>query len=441
MNPINKEAYQLLHDGALSLGVAERNGIRMDIPYCQRAMRHLESKEAKLSRTILDSKAGKAWKKMYGSTLKLGAVEQLRDVLKEVYDIRVKGSLDKGVLATLDVPLVKQILPYRKYVKARSTYLQGIINESIDGYLHPNFNLHTASTYRSSSSNPNFQNIPIRDPFVAKLIRRAFIPRPGNRIVEADYSGIEVRVAACYHKDPRMMRYLETGYDMHREMAAEIFQTKPEHVSKMMRYAAKNRFVFPIFYGSYYMQMGPDLWDAIDELSLTTESGVPIKSHLKQKGIHEFSAFRDHIKEVEDNFWNKKFRVYGQWKKKWWERYLKQGEFSMYTGFVCRGHMKKNEAVNFPIQGSAFHCLLWSFITLTKELQQRKMKAKLIGQIHDSIVADVPDNEMDLYLRILKEISTERIREHWDWLVLPLEIEVEATEVNRSWYTKKEITI
>lgn len=443
MNPVTRSAYKLLHNGALALAEAERNGIRIDVGYCKQAIKDLEKQEHELEKKILSTKAGKYWKHTYGASLKLGSADQLREVLKDIYDITMTGSLDKMHLSKVNVPLVSDILMHRKLNKARSTYLEGILKSCINGYLHPDFNLHTAQTFRSSCSNPNFQNIPIRDPWVAELIRKAFIPRKGNRIVEKDYSGIEVRIAACYHQDPTMIEYLETGYDMHSAMASECYMIPKDKVPKLARYAAKNKFVFPAFYGSYYKQIAPDLWNAIDELKLEVD-GVPLKKHLKEKLIVKssvYDAFEEHIQAVENSFWNLRFPVYTQWKKDWWETYLKKGYFLTKTGFICRGKMKRNEAINYPVQGSAFHCLLWSFIEMTKALKKNKMKSVLIGQIHDSALGDVPEDEFEDYVALFREISTERIREAWDWIILPLDVEVEATDVDKSWFTKKGVGV
>ena len=91
--------------------------------------------------------------------------------------------------------------------------------------MHPNFNLHLVRTYRSSSDKPNFQNVPIRDAWLSKLTRKAIRSRPGCRLVEIDYGGMEVAIVTCYHKDPAMVRYIEDPeLDLHRDMAAECFK-------------------------------------------------------------------------------------------------------------------------------------------------------------------------------------------------------------------------
>lgn len=319
----------------------------------------------------------------------------------------------------------------------------------------------------NSSDSPNFQNFPVRDADVGKLIRSCFVPRPGNVLVEMDYAGIEVRISAAYHRDPVMLEYInDPTKDMHRDMAAQIYCIKPEHVSKKARYCAKNQFVFPEFYGSYWGQCAPHLWDSIAKHGLEVD-GVSIKKMLRRKGIKSLGetishykdgrsdldgrsrgagsgrietkpgTFMEHIRQVEQDFWGVRFRVYDRWKKRWWDDYMKRGGFKTLTGFWIEGVMKRNDVINYPVQGSAFHCLLWSLIRLQRELRRRKMRALIVGQIHDSIVADVPAEELDDFLILAKRIMTKEIRKHWKWIIVPLDIEAEVAESN--WFEKKPV--
>jgi DNA polymerase I-like protein with 3'-5' exonuclease and polymerase domains len=105
------------------------------------------------------------------------------------------------------------------------------------------------------------------------------------------------------------------------------------------------------------------------------------------------------------------------------------------------GNFKKNEVINYPVQGSAFHWLLWSLIRLNKTLNKYKMKSVIIGQIHDSIVADVHKDELKTFLNITNKIMTVKIREYYKWIIVPLKIEAEISGVNESWYKLKGINI
>ena len=224
-------------------------------------------------------------------------------------------------------------------------------------------------------------------------------------------------------------------------------------VSKQMRYCGKNMFVFPSFYGSFYKQCAPNLWKAIKEHKLKLNGGIPLKKHLKKEGYSELGdcdfdnddeqpgTFVDHIKQVEKSFWKDRFQVYADWKRKWFSDYEATGSISTLTGFQISGNYKRNDIINYPIQGSAFHCLLWSLIELNKQLKKRKMKSKIVGQIHDSIVADVHKKEVDEYLQLAKEIMTKRIRKAWKWIIVPLDVEAEVTPLGGNWFDKKEVPL
>jgi DNA polymerase-1 len=285
---------------------------------------------------------------------------------------------------------------------------------------------------------------------IAAMIRSALVARRGRRLVEADYKAVEVRVAACLCKDPRLMDYiLDPTKDMHRDMAAQCFMLKPEVVTKQLRYYGKNSFVFPTFYGSYHIQTAPNLWKARKEIAFFD---ITIQEILEQHGITELGrcvhdeevepgTFVAHIKDVENDFWNNRFSVYNQWRKDQYDTYKRKAFFNTVTGFRCGGFLHRNDVINYPVQGPAFHCLLWSLIHISKELKLRKMRTKLIGQIHDSILADVPEEEMSDYLLIVYNVMTRAIRRVWSWLIVPLEVEIEASPVEGNWYQKQPISL
>ena len=237
---------------------------------------------------------------------------------------------------------------------------------------------------------------------------------------------------------------------MHRDMAMEIYLLDVDQVTKETRFYAKNGFVFPEFYGSFYVQCAPNLWDAIGQAGLKTVDGVPLNEHLEEQGIVELGAcdrkqspevgtFESHVQEVETDFWGRRFRVYTQWKKRWFDRYQREGGFDLLTGFRINGVYKRNDVINYPIQGSAFHCLLWSLIRLQRWLVKRKTRSVIVGQIHDSIVADVHKSELGDFLVEAKRIMTEDIRTVWPWIIVPLTVEAEVSETN--WWEKKEVEI
>jgi len=458
--PFTKESLELLQRGCEALAVVESNGLRIDVDYLQKAIRRTERKIGHMAEELVQDEVAWVWRKTFGRKMNFSSTEQLGNILFEKMGFKAesftetgKPKTDEKALGALTHPFVKSYLKMKKLEKANSTYLKGLLREVQDGFIHPFFNLHLVQTYRSSSSDPNFQNLPIRDEEMGKLIRTAFLARPGHRIVEIDGAGIEVRIAACYHKDPVMISYIEDETkDMHRDMAMQCYMLKQEQVGKKIRYCGKNMFVFPQFYGDWYIDCARSLWEAIGNMHLVTEDGIPLKEHLQNKGIFELGelnpkedsrpgTFEHHIKLVERDFWEKRFSVYNQWRKSWFRKYEETGWFLTKTGFICQGVMKRNEVINYPVQGSAFHWLLWCLTQLLAELKKRNMKTLIIGQIHDSIVADVPDEEMEEYLVLAKKVMCKMVRKFWPWIIVPIDIEAEATPVGGTWAEKKGVVI
>lgn len=451
------DGYNLLHSGLLALAQVEANGIRIDVPRLEATKRKLSKRIRVLREDLEASDVWKLWRKKYGLKANLTSKDQLAHILfselgfTSVAETETgKPSTDESHLQYIDHPFVQSLLRFTKYEKARGTFLKGIERETVDGRLHPIFNLHLARSYRSSSDSPNFQNFPVRDKEISELIRSLFIASDGGVLVENDFKGIEVSVSACYHKDPNFISYITTpGKDMHRDMAAQIYCLEPSEVNKEARYGAKNRFVFPQFYGDYYLSCAKTLWEWIEKAKLQGPGGIPLKQHLKSQGIKKLGAcdpeqkplsgtFEKHVQEVENDFWNNRFMGYGRWRKRWYQQYLDRGYFDLLTGFRISGSLRRNMVVNYPVQGAAFHCLLWSLIQIQDTLTKYRMKAKIVGQIHDSLLGDVPEGELQNYLEIVERVATKDIRKHFKWLIVPLEIEYEICPPGTSWFSKKE---
>ena len=360
MKPASPEAMKLMFDGAKALAAVEAAGIRVDVDYLDRTIDRVGRWIDEFSASLKGGDEWRTWQRVYRGKANLGSRPQLGRVLFKEMGYEGKKT-DKGnwitsasALERLDIQFVKDLLRIEKLKKLQGTYLKGIRREVVDGRIHPFYNLHLVTTYRSSSDSPNFQNVPVRDREIGKLVRRAFVPSRGNVLVEIDYGSIEVRVAACYHRDPTMLEYIESGYDMHRDMAAECYRLREDQVTKDVRYCAKNKFVFPQFYGSYHVDCARDLRGAIRQMKLGTEDGTSLEEHLEAEGIWKRKDFENHIKHVEDRFWNERFPVYARWKDDWLKQYYERGWFRTKTGFVCQGIYKRNEAINYPIQGSAY---------------------------------------------------------------------------------------
>ena len=455
MEPCRPEAYDLMHYGMLALSQVEANGIQIDLKYLKETKEKLTTTVRECSQRLRSHAHWSKWRKRFGEKTSLGSKDQLGVLLYDIlghepshFTDKGKPSTDESALEKIDDDFVRDYVKWTKYEKARGTYLIGIEREVVNGFLHPVFNLHLTRTYRSSSEAPNFQNVPVRNKEISQIVRQCYIPRKNHRIVEIDYGGIEVKIAACYHRDPVVLRDIDEG-DMHRDMAAECFICGKEDVNKTLRYVAKNRFVFPQFYGSYWAQCAPSIWEAISLMNLKV-GGIPAKEWVKNKGIIGLGAkqkipapgtFLSHIKAVERRMWEKRYKIYNKWKFDWFDEYERNGWFETKTGFRISGVMKRNDVINYPVQGSAFHCLLWSLIRIVQEIKKRKMKTKIVGQIHDSIVADVHKDEFEDYLILAKRVMTQTIKKHWKWIITDLEIDAEATPLNMSWFHKEEVPI
>lgn len=452
-----KDAYQLFHQGSLVMARMEHNGIRVHVGRLNKAIKDTDNKIHDLEGRLKESDFFKDWKREFRHKANIRSGQQLAHMLYKVkgykcvsFTDKKNPKVDESSLEGIDDPFIKDYVYLSKITKLKSTFLMGIKRELIGEYVHPVFNLHLVKTYRSSCDTPNVQNQHKRNEDFAKLIRRFFIARNNCRVVEVDFKAVEVAIAYVYHKDPTMLRYLTTkGTDMHRDMAMECYQLKEEQVTSPIRYCAKNMYVFPQFYGSYYVDCARHLWEAIERMKLTTKDGIPLKKHLKSKGITKLGkcdpeskpiqgTFEYHIKEVEKRFWGERFPVYAKWKDKWHAAYQKNGSFKHKTGFRQRDLYKKNDVVNHPIQGAAFHCNLWSLVHLQNQIDQDGMDSLLTAQIHDSQISDVPDSEIQVFLNTSVDIATKQLLRNWKWIDVPLNVEVEVSDINGNWWDKEE---
>lgn len=478
LNPETREAYKLLHEGVLALARCEQHGMRVDVSYIKKQQKRLTKKINSLEQSFRDTDFYKEWEKSAkGSAINIYSGKQLGEFIynelgHKATKFTKKGnsSTDIEALQNLDIEDLKPLLEIRKYRTLKKTFLKGLENEVVDGVIHPFFHLHLARTYRGSSSSPNFQNFPNRDDEQMNIIRGAIFPRKGHQLMELDYSQLEVRIAAAYHKDPTMLNYIkDKSTDMHRDMAQQIFKLKKYNPADKshshLRNATKNGFVFPAFYGDYYVGFAKSLtsfkWMGLPQDRKWKKSdgflfeGKPIGRHMIKHGIdhlglpkyeqgkrtEEPTGFAQHLQTIENHFWNKRFSVYNKWKEDWWQQYLKDGYFYNKTGFTFQGVMNKRDAVNYPIQSSAFHVLLKSLIEGTQAMLNDRWKTRFIGQIHDSLVLDVHPSEVDHVAAVMKMIMTLDIRKFFPWINVPLEIEGEICGIDEPWSKKKEFKI
>lgn len=456
------DAMRLLHEGYLALSEVEGHGVRIDKDYLDRTMTEITQRIKANEADLRADPIYRTWQRRYGSRANVGSHEQLGRVIFGELGYKTarktesgdRDAADEEAFKDVDVPFVKLWFATQKLRKVHGTYLTGIQREMVqhdDGlwYVHPIYNGNTVASYRSSCKDPNFQNNPVRNPEQGEIVRRCYIPRPGHQLVELDYGQIEVRIPCCYHSDPNLMKYVfDPTTDMHRDMAVQIFKLTPKQVSKEARHVAKNEFVFPTFYGSYYAQCAPHIWDTIDRRQLKVEGmNTLLRDHLAAKGITELGdcnprqdpikgTFEYHLKEIEDDFWGRRFPVYADWKKDWYAQYQRDGGFKMLTGFAVNIPLDKKQVCNYPVQGVAFHVTLWSLIKINRCLKRYKFKSRVIGEVHDCINQDCHPRERDDVIDLSVRIMTEEIKAWAQWLNVPLVVEPECCPVDASWFDK-----
>ena len=446
MKPLSIEGQKLLLDGAIAFANIERTGIRVDVPYLKTQYASLDKEVLKVEKELWRTKEAKEWKSKFKDKTSFTSPTQLSHMLFKEWGHHPTKETRKGNAAVDDEALRKVgtsfttgILRMRKLLKVKDTYILGLLKAQTSGFLHPSFHLHTVTSFRGSSSSPNFQNQPVRDLELGGIVRRAFLPlEPGHQFGEVDYKGNEVASNCCYNRDPNLIAYIsDPTKDMHRDVSMKCFLLKKDQVGKVIRYVGKNKFTFPEFYGSYFEIIAPAMWEAVEEHQLVTEDGIPLYDHLRSKGITDLGDFTDHIQKVETKFWDVTFPVFAEWKKTWYSDYLRDGYFDLLTGFRCQGPMRKNEVCNYPGQGTAFHFLLWGMIQLHRWVMENKMKTRLIGEIHDSLELSFhPDETMEV-LQKARQIMCEDIRQHWSWICCPMGVEAEVSPVGKSWAEKQ----
>ena len=458
MIPTTKDAADLLLRGSLALCKASRNGIKIDEQYLDSA---IASTQAKIKGIEEELKSGEEWRKWtsrFGDKAGLTKAQQLAVVL---YDLlghecpkmteKKSRATDAEALEAIGTPFTKKIMEMRSTEKLLSTFLIGLKKEVVAGFFHPTFNVHTTTSYRSSSGRGaseetasghdlNFQNLPIRSEVQGPIVRPCYLARPGRRILEIDFGAHEWRCAAAIWGDPGMLAYChDESKCIHYDWTARCYLCEVSQVSKPMRAEGKNKFLFPILYGSYWASCGRDLWDAVGKMNLKLKDGTPLVSHLVGKGIKSKEALQEHLKKVEQDFYTC-FPTFAQRKDAVWEEYRRTGHHDTATGFRLywdkRGTMSRNFLLNGRIQGPSYHINSWCFTQMQAYLDKHQMKTLFLGQVHDCQLFDAPEDEIDDVLEAAHYYMTVGVRKHWDWITVPLLVEVDVTPVGGNWHQK-----
>ena len=329
-----------------------------------------------------------------GVKFNIGSPKQLGEVLFDVMKIDAGQKKTKtGQYATGEDILqklrhkhqiVEDILAYRELTKLKSTYvdsLPGLINPRT-GRLHTSYNQAVAVTGRLSSNNPNLQNIPIRTDR-GREIRKAFIPRDSNHVlVSADYSQIELRIVAAISGDENMIAAFKDNKDIHTATAAKVYGVEESAVTKDMRRAAK-----AVNFGIIYGQSAFGLAENIG-VSRTEAKSIIDNYFIQYPSIKKYM-------DTSVNFAKEHGYVQTNMGRKRWLKDIYSANFTV------RGYAERN-AINMPIQGTAADMIKLAMIVVHHELKAKKLETKMILQVHDELVFDVPEHEVEVAKELIK---------------------------------------
>ena len=318
-------------------------------------------------------------------------------------------STDSGVLEALDHPIAQHVLDYRALAKLKSTYVDGLLAVvTPDGRVHTTFHQTLTSTGRISSAEPNLQNIPVRTA-QGREIRKAFVPREGNVLVDADYSQIELRVLAHMSGDPNMQEAYHLGQDIHRRTAAEIYGVSIEDVTSQMRSAAK-AVNFGVVYG-------------ISDFGLARNTGISRAEarHFIDTYFERYPLVRRFMDECVAKGKTEGYvaTMFGR------RRYLPELSSSNYN----TRSFGERAAMNTPIQGTAADIIKLAMVRVARAMDQQGFAARLILQVHDELIIDAPQDEVEAIRALLKQ-EMESVTK----LDVPLEADVHTGD---NWETAK----
>ena len=391
------------------LAKIERNGFLVDPNYLEEMGVKLDEYLNNLEREIFN---------LAGNSFNILSPKQLSDILFKKLEIpypkktkEENYSTSKDILDKLKdkYEIVNLILEYRVISKMKSNYVVGIINEiETDGKIHTIYNQTLTRTGRLSSERPNLQNIPIRDD-LGKLIRKAFIPSEGYKIASFDYSQIELRVFAHMAHATNMIEAFKSGIDIHTKTASEIFNVSVSDVTKDMRRKAK-AVNFGIIYGISSFGLSEDLGINIDEAK-----------HFINKYLETFPGIKKYMNSL----------IYDAYKngyvKTLMNRKRRIDEINN-KNYIIR-QSGERMALNTPIQGTAADIIKKAMIEIDKEIERLNLKSKMIVQVHDELVFEVKENEIDVLKELVERIMTSTYK-----LDVPLEV---GYEIGDNWYDAK----
>jgi len=388
----------------------ERTGVRIDLEFFDALRERFTREIAQVEEEIY---------KLAGGEVNLRSVPQMRELLFDRLELPVirktktGPSTDESVLSELAAEghqIPRLILEYRELDKLDGTYvskLPALVNPAT-GRIHTTFNQTVAATGRLSSSDPNLQNIPVRT-VLGREIRKGFVPADGYLFLSADYSQIELRVLAHLSEDPAFVEAFRADRDIHRETAARIFGVQPDAVNGGMRDQAKT-----INFATIYGQ-GP--------VALAGQLGISRTQadHFIASYFERFAGVRRYLDEMKDQAREKGYveTLSGR------RRYIPEIR-SRNPG--VRGFGERL-ATNSPIQGTAADLIKIAMIRLHERLVSSGTGARMLLQVHDELLLEVPETAVDLARAAVREEMEGAIE-----LDVPLKVDIGT---GRSWYESK----
>ncbi len=363
----------------------ERNGVLLDIKLLE-----IQSRELGEKMLLLEQRAFA----IAGQPFNLNSPKQIQEILFDQLKLPVikktpggAPSTDEDVLQqlALDYPLPQILLDYRSLAKLKSTYTDKLprMVDDTTGRVHTNYAQAVAVTGRLASNEPNLQNIPVRTA-EGRRIREAFIAPPGHSIISADYSQIELRIMAHIAQDAGLLQAFAAGEDIHRATAAEVFGVPLEAVDNEQRRYAKI-INFGLIYG-------------MSEFGLASQLGIEraaARAYM-DRYFARYPGVADYMQRTREAAKRNGYveTVFG--------RRLWLPEINSPNGNRRQG--AERAAINAPMQGTAADIIKLAMLAVHEWLVREKLRSKLIMQVHDELVLEVPDGEIDLVKRELPKL-------------------------------------
>ncbi len=381
------------------LAFMETTGFKADSDFLKEFSLRMEKDLAKLEKLIF-AEAGDEFN--INSPKQLGEILFVKMNMPYAKKTKTGFSTSADILKKLAVkfPMAELVLEYRKLSKLKSTYADGLIKViADDGRIHSNFRQTVAATGRLSSTEPNLQNLPVRTE-LGREIRKAFIPENKDyKLTSADYSQIELRILSHVSGDEDMKKAFLNNEDIHTQTAAKVFGLDDRFVTKDMRRAAK-AVNFGIIYG-------------ISDYGLSEDLNIPIftaKEYIDEY-LNQYKGIKKYMEDIVE-FAKKNGYVQTLFGRR---RYIPELDSKNYI----QREFGKRVALNAPIQGAAADIIKIAMIQVYKELKKRKLRSRLILQVHDELVIETHFDEVSEVEKILEKCMMGAAK-----LSVPLEVDV-----------------